>query len=185
MAGVGWWGPGTFFLLHSKYTARPRPDPAHANQSTNRGSLGQRDKPLSEENLAEFTRFFLGTYLDQVTFMESLMQHPIGCAHAFCYGRRKKPGSTSCRPNRAPSFKRCSIAASFPARMLPPLSAPASVKRVVSSRRLASTAYSFRKVRARARGTGLSRSACRALNAWVVPGEVGLTRPFGLCRKEL
>src|SRR5271167_1913873 len=29
---------------------------------------------LSEENLAEFTRFFLTTCLDQVTFMESLMQ---------------------------------------------------------------------------------------------------------------
>src|ERR1700737_2257275 len=29
---------------------------------------------LSEENLAEFTRFFLTTCIDQVTFMESLMQ---------------------------------------------------------------------------------------------------------------
>jgi Fic family protein len=29
---------------------------------------------LSEENLADFTRFFLGTCLDQVTFMEGLMQ---------------------------------------------------------------------------------------------------------------
>lgn len=29
---------------------------------------------LSEENLAEFTRFFLSTCLDQVTFMENLMQ---------------------------------------------------------------------------------------------------------------
>jgi hypothetical protein len=29
---------------------------------------------LSEENLAEFTKFFLTTCIDQVTFMESLMQ---------------------------------------------------------------------------------------------------------------
>lgn len=30
--------------------------------------------PLSEENLAEFTRFFLTTCLDQVSFMEKLVQ---------------------------------------------------------------------------------------------------------------
>ena len=42
-------------------------DGARRNDLDGRGQL-------SEESLAEFTRFFLGTCLDQVTFMESLMQ---------------------------------------------------------------------------------------------------------------
>ena len=40
---------------------------------TRRNDLDGRGN-LSEENLAEFTRFFLTTCIDQVTFMESLMQ---------------------------------------------------------------------------------------------------------------
>lgn len=42
-------------------------DQPRRNDLDGRGSL-------SEENLAEFTRFFLGTCLDQVAFMEGLMQ---------------------------------------------------------------------------------------------------------------
>lgn len=42
-------------------------DLARRNDLDGRGSL-------SEENLAEFTRFFLTTCIDQVSFMESLMQ---------------------------------------------------------------------------------------------------------------
>jgi hypothetical protein len=44
-----------------------------ACDQTRRNDLDGRGN-LSEENLAEFTRFFLTTCLDQVTFMEALMQ---------------------------------------------------------------------------------------------------------------
>jgi Fic family protein len=44
-----------------------------ACDQTRRNDLDGRG-PLSEENLAEFTRFFLTICVDQVTFMESLMQ---------------------------------------------------------------------------------------------------------------
>lgn len=44
-----------------------------ACDQTRRNDLDGRG-PLSEENLAEFTRFFLNTCLDQVTFMEKLVQ---------------------------------------------------------------------------------------------------------------
>jgi Fic family protein len=44
-----------------------------ACDQTRRNDLDGRGN-LSEENLAEFTRFFLTTCLDQVTFMETLMQ---------------------------------------------------------------------------------------------------------------
>jgi Fic family protein len=44
-----------------------------ACDQTRRNDLDGRGN-LSEENLAEFTRFFLTTCLDQVAFMESLMQ---------------------------------------------------------------------------------------------------------------
>src|SRR5207302_3688391 len=44
-----------------------------ACDQTRRNDLDGRGH-LSEENLAEFTRFFLTTCIDQVTFMEGLMQ---------------------------------------------------------------------------------------------------------------
>jgi Fic family protein len=44
-----------------------------ASDQTRRNDLDGRGN-LSEENLAEFTRFFLATCIDQVTFMERLMQ---------------------------------------------------------------------------------------------------------------
>jgi len=56
-------------------SAEPRAAPAHlaACDQTRRNDLDGRGH-LSEENLAEFTRFFLTTCLDQVSFMEGLMR---------------------------------------------------------------------------------------------------------------
>jgi hypothetical protein len=59
-------------------------DQPHRNDLDGRGSL-------SEEALAEFTRFFLTVCMDQVTFMESLMLCSLAdCARGFCYGPRRK-----------------------------------------------------------------------------------------------
>ena len=68
---------------------------------------------LSEEALAEFTRFFLTTCIDQVAFMEGLVS-PTACARASCCGRKRKPRLATCRPRPARSSKRCSIRGELP-----------------------------------------------------------------------
>ena len=90
---------------------------------------------LSEENLAEFTNFFLTVCLDQVNFMEGLMQ-PDQLRTRILLGPKKKSASTSCRPNPATSSKRCSIAANSRAAMPPPSSARANARPAASSPRL-------------------------------------------------
>ena len=50
---------------------------------------------LSEEALAELTRFFLTVCIDQVDFMESLFQ-PTACGRAFWSGLKKKSGRVNC-----------------------------------------------------------------------------------------
>lgn len=65
---------------------------------------------LSEEALAGFTRFFLTVCIDQVAFMESLVQ-PDRLRAASCCGRKRKFGLASCLPNRAVFWKPSSIVA--------------------------------------------------------------------------
>jgi len=80
---------------------------------------------LSEEALVEFTRFFLNICIDQVNFMESLVQ-PDRLRAAFCCGRKRKSGSDYCLPNRAAFLKRCSTVESCLAGVPTPSSAPAN-----------------------------------------------------------
>ena len=70
---------------------------------------------LSEEALADFTHFFLETCIDQVAFMEGLLE-PDVCGRASCSGPKKKCAWASCRQAGTCS-KRCSIAANSRAAM--------------------------------------------------------------------
>ena len=58
---------------------------------------------LSEEALAEFTRFFLGVCIDQVKFMETLVQ-PDRLRARVCSGPTRRSASGRCR--RRPDVSR-------------------------------------------------------------------------------
>ena len=81
---------------------------------------------LSEETLAEFTRFFLTTCLDQVTFMERLMQpRPVARAHPAVGGRGNPPRQAAAQIRRYPRSR--ALSRRTPARAIPPASsAPAN-----------------------------------------------------------
>jgi Fic family protein len=68
---------------------------------------------LSEETLAEFTRFFLAVCIDQVDFMESLVQPDRLRTRTFCSGPKKRPDSVNCRRSPAVFSKPCFIAEKY------------------------------------------------------------------------
>ena len=87
---------------------------------------------LSEEALAQFTQFFLRTCIDQVTFMESLVQ-PDRLRARILLWAEEESGSVSCPVSRAVFLKRSSIAASCLAATSRPLLARATVRPAVLS----------------------------------------------------
>jgi len=100
-----------------------------ACDSTRRNDLDGRGN-LSEEALVGFTDFFLRTCIDQVEFMEGLMQ-PDRREHASFFGPKKKSGSILCRPSQAASSKPCSTGETCLVQMPPALWARASAMRAV------------------------------------------------------
>lgn len=63
---------------------------------------------LSEEALGAFTEFFLKVCIDQVVFMESLMQ-PDRLRGRILRGPKRKQGEVNCPPRQEPFLKQCSI----------------------------------------------------------------------------
>jgi hypothetical protein len=100
---------------------------------TRRNDLDGRGN-LSEDALAEFTRFFLATCLDQVAFMEGLMQTDSLRTRILLW-TEEEIRLNRLRRNPVPSSKPCSTAASCRAAMPPPSSAPGTVRRGASCRR--------------------------------------------------
>ena len=102
---------------------------------------------LSEEALADFTRFFLETCLDQVTFMEGLVQPDRLRARILLWAEEEiRLGQLP--PSPAASSKRCSIAASCRAAMSLQSSAPARARPGASSLPCSTKMYSRPKARA-------------------------------------
>ena len=86
---------------------------------------------LSEENLAEFTKFFLTTCLDQVTFMEGLVQPDQLRTRIMLWAEEeiRLDPARKVRPFSKPS----SIVANCRAPMLPNSLAPARDRQAASS----------------------------------------------------
>ena len=89
---------------------------------------------LSEEALAAFTEFFLTVCIDQVNFMESLMQPDRLRTRILMWGRRKKSGLTTCRQSQVTFWKPFFIGVSCPAAMWRALfSGERHARRIVSA----------------------------------------------------
>ena len=88
---------------------------------------------LSEKNLAEFTRFLLTVCLNQVKFMEQLMQPEHFRARLLTWAQEES-SRTGCRPGPTASLRICSIAANCSATTWRRSPAPATGRRVAWSR---------------------------------------------------
>ena len=80
--------------------------------ATRRNDLDGRGA-LSEEALAELTRFFLTVCIDQVDFMRA-SSSPTACGRAFWSGLKRKSGWVNCPRSRGACWRRSSTAASCP-----------------------------------------------------------------------
>jgi hypothetical protein len=116
------------------------------NVATYKGHLARCDLPrrndldgrgsLSEEELADFTRFFLEVCIDQVDFMEELAQ-PDRLRTRILMWAEEEVRLGNLPPRAATSSKRSSTAASFRAERLPVCLAPPHVTRAASPAALA------------------------------------------------
>ena len=88
---------------------------------------------LSEENLAAFTSFFLTTCIDQVTFMEGLMQPDRLRARILLWAEEEIRLDQTAAEIRRRARSRCSIAANCRAATPPRSSAPANARPAASS----------------------------------------------------
>ena len=88
---------------------------------------------LSEEALAEFTRFFLSVCINQEPSWRTWFSQTAS-APEFCCGRKRKSGWEAYIENLAVFSKQSSTVGNCPAETPPPLSAPVSGKPAASSR---------------------------------------------------
>ena len=145
---------------------------------TRRSDLDRRGT-LREEALAEFTRFFLTVCIDQIDFMESLVQPDRLRARILLRrelflpipgGRKRKSGWGNCPPSRPGFSKRSSIAATCPVATPAQSSAPVNDRRAALSRPSSKSRCSYPTAPVR-RSALPSRPLRRRVGCGVVSGE--------------